>query len=75
MKKLTEFLDLPLVQRFLDNRLAIGAACALMVVAGVVDFHCFGVEVRFEGVVGVAQRGKGVRHDYLKYWFLWRCLS
>ncbi|MEO3763969.1 hypothetical protein [Streptomyces sp. B5E4] len=36
MKKLTEFLDLPLVQRFLDNRLAIGAACALMVAAGVV---------------------------------------
>jgi hypothetical protein len=25
-----------------------------LVVAGVVDFHCFGVEVRLEGVVGVA---------------------
>ncbi|MFW6719781.1 hypothetical protein ACHZ98_06295 [Streptomyces sp. MAR4 CNY-716] len=36
MKKLTKFLDLPLVQRFLGNRWAIGAACALMVVTGVV---------------------------------------
>ncbi|WP_234380643.1 hypothetical protein [Streptomyces sp. CMB-StM0423] len=35
MKRLTKFLDLPLVQRFLGNRLAIGAACALMVVTGV----------------------------------------
>ncbi|WBB60955.1 hypothetical protein O7599_36655 [Streptomyces sp. WMMC500] len=31
-----KFLDLPLVQRFLGNRWAIGAACALMVVTGVV---------------------------------------
>ncbi|MFW6692974.1 hypothetical protein [Streptomyces sp. MAR4 CNX-425] len=36
MKKLTKILDLPLVQRFLGNRWAIGAACALMVVTGVV---------------------------------------
>ncbi|MEO3845068.1 hypothetical protein [Streptomyces sp. CNZ287] len=36
MKRLTKYLDLPLVQRFLGNRLAIGAACALMVVTGVV---------------------------------------
>ncbi|WP_181791047.1 hypothetical protein [Streptomyces phytophilus] len=36
MKKLTKFLDLPLVQRFLGNRWAIGAACALMVATGVV---------------------------------------
>lgn len=36
MKKFTKFLDLPLVQRFLGNRWAIGAACALMVTTGVV---------------------------------------
>lgn len=36
MKKLKKFLDLPLVQRFPGNRWAIGAACALMVVTGVV---------------------------------------
>ncbi|WP_326794317.1 hypothetical protein OG946_01400 [Streptomyces sp. NBC_01808] len=36
MKRLTKYLDLPLVQRFLGNRLAIGAVCALMVVTGVV---------------------------------------
>ncbi|WP_407563183.1 hypothetical protein [Streptomyces sp. 184] len=36
MKKIAKFLDLPLVQRFLGNRWAIGAACALMVASGVV---------------------------------------
>lgn len=36
MKKLTKFLDLPLVQRFLGNRWAIGAACAVIVASGVV---------------------------------------
>jgi len=33
-----------------------------LVMAGVVDFHCFGVEVRFEGGVGVAQGREGVGH-------------
>jgi hypothetical protein len=32
------------------------------VVAGVVDFHCFGVEVGFEGGVGVGEEGEGIGH-------------
>lgn len=33
-----------------------------LVVARVVDFHCFGVKVRFEGGVGVAEGWEGVGH-------------
>jgi hypothetical protein len=33
-----------------------------LVVAGVVDLHCFGVEVRFESGVGVAEGWEGVGH-------------